>query len=352
MASGSNEKALFEDGASAPRSGQGHASSAIPAAGPAPAPAEHARSRVRRAGPLRIALRALLACSIVALLFFLDQLRRDVEAADFTLVETDRARLDGAGWVDPRWTDEVARRVAQLPDFSCDDRAAIERVANEVAALPFVAEVYQPEVLWPDGLRLPVRLRVPVACVRVGRQFLPVCEDGTVLSGAWPSPPGRGAGILPVIALEREDERHVRPGSVLWSAAAQDGLSVAISLWQRLASAPIQRLGRIVIDARDARRASVEEPGTVLLLEHGRRVLFGRAADTCEPGELPAEQKWALIARALELLPPLAEDEAGTGEPSREGDVDWELFDARWDRGEILPRAGATGEDREARGGR
>ena len=29
----------------------------------------------------------------------------------------------------------------------------------------------------------------PIACVRVGREFLPIAADGMLLGGAWPSPP-------------------------------------------------------------------------------------------------------------------------------------------------------------------
>ena len=63
----------------------------------------------------------------------------------------------------------------------------------------FVAEVGAPEVNWPDGLTLPIRLREPVACLRVGQDFPPVAADGTVLAGYSYTPHPAGGGFLPVL---------------------------------------------------------------------------------------------------------------------------------------------------------
>jgi hypothetical protein len=283
--------------------------------------------RAQRGGILTLLCLSIAICASV---LFLLALRRDVDAAEFSRVDTSSARLDaGAGWVDPRWSDEVADRVAQLEAFPCDDAEAIARVAEELRALSFVAGVDQPEVLWPDGLRVVVRLRMPVACIRAGREYLPVCADGTLLSGAWPTPPARGPGFLPVIALD--EVPSFRPGTALWSPDALDGLAVAVSMWEKLDDVALARLGRAVIDARRARKASVEEPGTVLLLENGRRVLFGRAPTTSEPGELPCERKWASLSNALAVLP-------DKGAPWAGPPCDWELVDVRWDVPEMLPR--------------
>lgn len=298
--------------------------------------------RARRGGVLAA------VCIALALLFsawFLYALREDVEAAEFTRVDTSLARLDaGPGWVDPRWNAELASAVREIQSFRIDDTESVARVLDRLRALPFVSAVEEPEVLWPDGLRVLVHLRTPVACVRAGREFVPVCADGTLLSGAWSTPPQCGPGFLPVLALDDGDTRGFRPGAVLWSAAAQDALAVAVSMWERLDDPSLARLGRAVIDARQSRCASVEEPGTVLLLENGRRVLFGRAPSTPEPGELPVERKWESLARALALLPQESPHDGANMQlptPSANDALDWELVDVRWDAPEILQRGGA-----------
>ena len=282
----------------------------------------------------------LLLVAVVAAGGWLVALRRDVLASGFAHVDTARARLDvGPGWVDPRWEEELRWSLAELPPPAADDRAALEDVARRVAAHSFVAAVEDLRVVWPDGLRVELRLREPVACVHVGRHFLTVAEDGTLLSGRWPSPPARDAGFLPVLRvlddLERTGSR--RPGARLEEPAALDGLAIAASLWRDLPAAAQARLGRCVIDARRARAASVEEPGARLLLEGERTVLFGRSPNLGEPGELPVATKWAHVDAALRLLEPDgARDEAPEG-------LDWEVLDARWDRADLQPREPAGG---------
>ncbi len=285
--------------------------------------------RTRRRGRWLARFGTVLALCSMA--WFLWQLDGRVEAVEYALIETDRVRLDaGPGWVDPRWEGELTRRLAAHGDVLADDREAILAVAREVEALSFVCSVAEPVVLWPDGLRLEIELREPVACLRAGRQYLPVAADGTVLSGRWSAPPDRDSGYLPVLV----PRRPLRPvaGEVPADRAIHDGLSVAASLWSTLSPADLARLGRIVIDARRARQATVEEPGTVLLLENARTVWFGRSPNLGEPGETPVRLKWTSLSRALKLLD---ESDATGGET-----LDWELADLRWDRPSLLPRGG------------
>lgn len=279
------------------------------------------------ASPARLSAVALVVSALSIAWFFL-VLVRDAEAAEFTRLDCSRSRLEfGPGWVDPRWSAQVAEWLAELPARPADDPRARAEVAAVLAELPFVAEVRTVRVVWPDGLEADVRLRQPIACARVGEHFVTVAEDGVVLPGLWSAPPQRDAGHLPLVALEDSARREVVEGGVLTSDTAVDGLSVAAQLWRLLQPADWRKLGRFVIDARHARAASVEEPGTVLWMESGRRVLFGRTPNLDAPGELPVEQKCASLTRALSLL-------GGTSE------LDWELADVRWDRAELLPRGG------------
>lgn len=276
----------------------------------------------------------LLAVAIVLAGAWLVALRRDVLASGFAHVETARARLDaGPGWIDERWSDELRWALAEIPAPSIEERAALELVGARVGALSFVESVDDLRVVWPDGLRLELSLREPVACIHVGRDFLTVAEDGTLLSGRWPTPPARDGGFLPVLRLDGERAGGRRPGARLSEPAALDALAVAASLWRDLSPGGQARLGRCVIDARRARLASVEEPGTRLLLEGERTVLFGRSPNLGEPGELPVTAKWSHVEAALRLLEPDARrEEAPEG-------LDWEVLDARWDRADLQPRA-------------
>jgi hypothetical protein len=295
----------------------------------------------RRARGLSAALPLFLALGSIAWFFWI--LNRGVEAADLGRIDARRSRLDAGGeWIDPRWSGELSQRLALLGEIRCDDRAAIERLRAELSALPFVAGVGEPEVLWPDGLRVPVEVRRGAACVLAGVDYLAVSADGVVLSGRWPAPPARESGFLPLLAAEA-GAAELRPGELASEPSLAGALAVARSMWTHLEGQDLARLGRAVIDARAARRASVEEPGCVLLLEHGRRVLFGRTPDLDAPGELPVEAKWASLSRALRLLDPGPDE------------LDWELVDVRWDVPELLPRGGLAEREgfraRERRGG-
>jgi len=254
-------------------------------------------------------------------------LRREARASGFTTIDTRRSRLELRGrWVDPRWEEILAHRVAVLGPVDCEDAAGVERVVAAIAGLAFVRVADEPTVLWPDGLRVPVQVADVVACARLGRHFQPIAADGTVLPGLWPSPPPAGTGFLPVIGPLDADWRGLRAGDRIEDPAALRALDVAASMWSCLDPRDLERLGRIVIDAREAQRTSPAVAGTRLLLEEGREVLFGRHPSSGEPGELPAELKWRAVSDALELL---ARGVSG---------VDWEVADVRWDRPEIGPR--------------
>jgi hypothetical protein len=292
-------------------------------------------ARARRLGAVTGGLTALAALAALGSLSWLVLLlQRDVEAGSFSVIDAGRARLDvGAGWFDPRWEQDLAGILAPLGSIRSDDKAAIRDLAGRVRSLPFVADAATPEVLWPDGLRIDVDLRSPVACVRtVDESYLPVSVDGTVLSGAWRAPPARAAGFLPRIVLGREASADVRPGSVLDSRAARDALAIAATLWEHLEPVDLERLGRLTIDARKARQASVEEPGARIQLEHARRILFGRAPSSREPGELPVHLKWGLVSKAVAMLPEHFV-------PGASGEMlDWVELDVRWDNGALVPR--------------
>jgi hypothetical protein len=184
-------------------------------------------------------------------------------------------------------------------------------------------------VLWPDGLSLDLQFREPVACIVAppGRQYAVLDAHGTVLSGRWSAPPDRGSGYLPL--LIPSVSLYPETGEVVGDPALADGLALADALWRELPSGDLARLGRFVIDARRSRRTNPEEPGTLLLLEDGRRVLFGRTPNVDAPGETPLSIKLQSLSMALDPRLTAA----------------WILVDVRWDRPEILVAGGTEPTD-------
>ncbi len=243
-------------------------------------------------------------------------LSSSVEAKGFTMVDTRRVRLETREPAfDPRWDAILSAAVAEAPPFSALDPEGLARVTARIAALPFVAEVGLPSVVWPASFAVEVRLRAPVACVMQREHYLTVAADGIVLPGEHPAPPWVGNGFLPVLGPNDTSFDRVRPGQVLREPRHVDALAVAISMREHLGAREFERMGPPLIDATRARQASAEEPGVLIHLEDRRVVLFGRAPDSGRPGELPTERKWSGLTRALAQL----------------AQRDWQVLDVRWD---------------------
>ena len=255
-------------------------------------------------------------------------LDRKADQAGFGIVETDRIGLDLEGgsegwspWLDPTWAELLTERLTRIPSFRADDEAGVQAVLGALAEFSFIEELGVPRVIWPDGLDVPLRLRRPLACIAYQGRFFPVAVDwdgpegprGVILPGGGVTPPTFRGAFLPVIGGVRG------PLESVWLAnpALLGALSVADSMWTDLDPAVARGLGRIVIDAGKDAEASVEEPGTRLELEGGRRVNFGRSPYAGAAGEVPVATKWANLERAMDLL--------DTGK-------DWDLVDLRWDQ--------------------
>lgn len=239
-----------------------------------------------------------------------------VEAKGFTMVDTRRVRLETAEPAfDPRWDALLSAAVAEAPPFSALDPEGLARVTRQIAALPFVASVGEPSVVWPASFEVEVRLRAPVACVMHRERYLTVAADGIVLPGEHPSPPWVENGFLPVLGPNDGSFDRALPGQVLREPRHVDALAIAISMREHLGAREFETMGPPLIDATSARQTSADEPGALIMLQDRRVVLFGRAPDSGRPGELPTEQKWSGLTRAL-------------GELSER---DWQVLDVRWD---------------------
>ncbi len=249
----------------------------------------------------------------------LNSLQMSAKEKGVGVCEVTRVRLHheplyfGDAW--QRRLERILRRHEQV-DLS--NPAAIASLKAEFAGLSFVEEVGEPEVVWPDGLVVPLRLREPAACIRVGDDFLPVADDGMVLAGYSYAPHEVYGAGLPILG---PSDRLLRagmpsPGDFLQDEALLTALKVAGSMQRNLIPKQQRLLGRIVIDASHEQAPDGLPGGVRIDLDGKRRILFGRPPGGDFPGELPARIKWMAIAAALQ--------------PNSSGGP-WDLLDVRWD---------------------
>ena len=293
-----------------------------------PGPPGHRNRRRKGQVPLWIPL--ALCASFLA--WLAASLEGDLDLVGFTRIDPSRTKIDDErGLVDARWREMLSARLAELPHVSALDPAGAEAIRQSLLSLPFVAEVGEGRVLWPDGYDVAVRFREPVACVLLGDSYFAVSREGVILPGEWTRPPWIGIGWLPLLVGDDgalDPARSAVPrGARLVSPEFRDALDVAVSMRASLEAEDFETMGAPAIDASHARSASVEDPGIVLHLEGSRRVYFGRVPSSDEPGELPAAKKWDALRRGLKAF-------ASTSADAR----DWELLDVRWDVPDVLWR--------------
>jgi len=287
-------------------------------------------SRWPGAGLAQVAAAALVGGLLVSLgalrLGHLRTLETREATAAVWVDPADSVALEAPSWVDPRWLDHLQALLDAEEPFAVADPERLEPLRETLAALSFVERVERC-ALGLDGLRLDLVLRRPVACVPVRGEFALVDREGVVLEGRWPVPPRLGEAILPVLGQDDPLLDEARAGDWLAEPEHRDALDVALSMEQHLSERTRGALGRVRIDARRSREASVTEPGVRLELEGGREAFFGRSPGAGEPGELAADAKWEALERALALF---------ANDPERN---DWDLVDLRWDRPDLRLRS-------------
>ncbi len=261
-----------------------------------------------------------LGIVLVGILSLVAKLEGEAESRGLTRIDVTRYKLHARGeWILEAWMVELERVLAETRTVAAGDREAIEALRGRLAALPFVAEIAEAEVDWPDGLTVPLRLHQPIACLRIEEDFLPVAADGTLLPGYSYAPHEAFGGYLPVLGphgLDADPARPFQAGDRLAHPAHLDALALAESLWAHLDRDSLARLGRVVIDAESETAFDGLPGGAVLDLEGARRVHFGHVPGRGGPGELPLATKWRHVAAGLERW--------------AAGEV-FDAFDVRWD---------------------
>jgi hypothetical protein len=205
-----------------------------------------------------------------------------------------------------------------------------------------VAAVEEGELLWPAGLTLRVRLIEPIACVRVGQEFLPVGEfsirespeaespitERVVLLPGWSDVPHKvGLDFLPVLQPTpfEWEVNSPKPGELIDYSLLLSALSMVRSFREHLTEEERSLFGRVVFDVSAGTAPDGLEGGAVLYLEGKRVIVFGDASAERGPGELPDSIKWG---HALEGVLRTAEG------------VHWSLLDVRFDRPEYDGESG------------
>jgi len=239
-------------------------------------------------------------------------------------VEKSRVKIRGSApdtYVPDGWSEFVAAHLSTLEPVFVDDPDGVVRVVDKLESLSLFRSVGAHSLIWPDGIKVEVRLRRIVACVKTSGVFLPVSEDGVILPGRFVSPMSDGVGPVPLIAWD-ESLRNLRMGDYLSHERHFDALSVALSMQVHLPPEVRESLGSILIDAEEVELASVTNPGVVLYLSERRAVLWGRPPLMGHSGELPEEIKWDHLVEHLRV--------------AALGGREWEVLDIRWDRAEVL----------------
>jgi len=255
-----------------------------------------------------------LAVGIGAVLLERSALERGVARVDLA-----HYRLHhGQAWFSQDWRQELEDLLLRHRSLLVTDHEARAALRADILALPFVAQVEPGEVLWPAGLTLRVRLVEPIACVRVGQEFLPMAADGSLLPGWSDAPHQRGPDFLPMLVptpLEWEQDPpfigEPTSDSLLLSA-----LSLVRSFREHLNPDQRALFGRVVFDVSAGVAPDGVDGGAVLRLEGERLIEYGDSPLERGHGELPDRIKWD---HAVEGLLDAAEGAA------------WEVLDVRWD---------------------
>jgi hypothetical protein len=298
-----------------------------------------------KASPRRGGVPLWMPIALVVLLvgFGAILLERSATRRGVALVDLTRYRLHhGDRWFSPDWRDELEDLLLRGGSLLATDLDAREALKAEVLDLPFVAAVEEGELLWPAGLTLRVRLIEPIACVRVGQEFLPVGEfsirespeaespitERVVLLPGWSDVPHKvGLDFLPVLQPTpfEWEVNSPKPGELIDYSLLLSALSMVRSFREHLTEEERSLFGRVVFDVSAGTAPDGLEGGAVLYLEGKRVIVFGDASAERGPGELPDSIKWG---HALEGVLRTAEG------------VHWSLLDVRFDRPEYDGESG------------
>jgi len=206
----------------------------------------------------------------------------------------------------PSWAGQAVRRdLAVLPGlpkrFSIMEPGISERVARAFESNPWVAEVLSVRKVYPNRMVVQLRLRRPVAGVRVGGRFALVDASGHRLTAGirrWP----KGTEALPVIVAAEGLPPKV--GEAWSSEGVRAGAAVAEAL---LAGRRELRTRFAAIDVTNVGGRRNRHKSDIVLVTHkGTQVSWGRQASDYSPGELTADEKISKMVMFEEKRGPLS----------------------------------------------
>lgn len=250
-----------------------------------------------RSSPRRGAVPLWMPIALVVLLVGVGAvlLERSARRQGVARVDLARYRLHhGQAWFSPDWQQEMEAVLLHHKELMSTDQDARADLRADLQALTFVAEVQEGEVIWPEGLTLRVRLVEPVACVRLGEEFLPMGADGSLLPGWSDVPHSIGPDFLPVLIPTPLEWELYAPayGQPTEDVLLLSALSLARSFREHLSSDERSLFGRAVFDVTVGDAPDGLPGGAKILLEGERVIAFGDPPAERGPGELPDGVKW------------------------------------------------------------
>jgi len=214
-------------------------------------------------------------------------------------------------WWEKGFEAEINRSVSFVHGASILDGSLLRRIAEGYRTCPWVREVVSVRKRFPDEIEASIRIRWPVAAVKVrtrrGLAYALLGGDGVRLPktyGHWPQPE------LDVPFIEGVSCPAPEPGGRWAEKSVQDAVRIVALL---NGSDVIRRTVRITaVDVSNYGGRGNPTRSEFLLRAEGNCVIaWGRSPDTETPGELPVEEKIAKLERFLARGDPIRNRELG-----------------------------------------
>ncbi len=210
-------------------------------------------------------------------------------------------------WVNGQIVDSVRQSVPS--SFSIFKPDLLDFVRMSLLDSPWVEDITQGERVYPDQVQVGVKLRKPIALVRVDDRSNPryylVDRKGLRLPGYLTDPPESFPYPLPMIIGVRGDAPDL-PAHDFADRAVAAGASLALDLYEWHNSSLFPRLHVLEIDVSNYDgRIDPSSSEVVLTTNVGVPVHWGRVNHSVHPHELDPVQKVAMVRKAVQAFPSL-----------------------------------------------
>jgi len=209
----------------------------------------------------------------------------------FQLRTQDLIILDQPPWIPPGGLAQLTLPADVIEPLSIFNPRLVEILSAAYARMPWVERVIRVEKVYPNDLRVELRLRKPVAAVYYQNEYIMIDRKGVRLPGNYAERPEVGFR-MPFVRGVRSAPPE--PGIVWDTPAVLDAARLA-ERWHR---AEMQKLINVTcIDVTNVDVTSAASEVVLLLESLGTRVLWGRVSRPGLDGVLADDQKKIDILR-------------------------------------------------------